>query len=94
MTRKSPAQTLWATTGIGLLGGIVGGIWLYLAITNNAEAHAQSLDPMMRASYMCSAGTAGSWLALFSLPIGAIFGLCLGGVFLRRQRAAERRPLP
>ena len=94
MTRSSVALTLLKTTAVGIAGGFVGGLWLYFAIIRDAEAHAQNVEQMSRASYMCAAGMAASLLALLSLPAGALFGLCLGGVLLSRKRAAGRRPLP
>jgi len=94
MTRNNVAEPLFTPTGIGLLSGFVGGVLLFFAITLNAEARAQEMDAMSRASYMCAAGSAASALAILSLPAGAIFGFCLGGFFLWRKSAAQHRPLP
>ena len=94
MTREKIVETLFTTTGIGLLSGLIGGALLFFAINLNAEARAQELDAMSRASYLCAAGSAASALAVLSLPAGAIFGFCLGGFFLWRKSVAERRPLP
>jgi hypothetical protein len=94
MTREKIAATLFETTCIGLLSGFIGGVLLFFTINLRAEAHAQELDAMSRASYMCAAGSAASWLAILSLPAGAIFGFGLGAFFLWRKSVAERRPLP
>ncbi len=94
MTRNKIAETLLTTAGIGVLGGFIGGALLFFAINLNAEARAQEMNAMSRASYMCAAGSAASVLAILSLPAGAIFGLCLGGFFLWHKSVALGRPLP
>ncbi|HEY0101423.1 MAG TPA: hypothetical protein VGB76_21035 [Pyrinomonadaceae bacterium] len=88
------ALTLYETTCIGFLSGFAGGVLLYFAITLNAAAAAREMDAMGSASHMCAAGSAAMWLAILSVPAGAIFGFCLGGFFLWRKAAAGRRPLP
>lgn len=94
MTGEKIATTLLNTTGIGLLSGFIGGVLLFVVITLNAEARAQELDAMSRASHLCAAGSAASALAILSLPAGALFGFCLGGFFIWRKSAAARRSLP
>jgi len=94
MTRNKISMTLFETTGIGFLGGFVGGTLLYFAITLNAQAQAQEVDARSRASYMCAADSVAFLSAVLSPPAGALFGLCLGGFFLWRKAVAARRPLP
>ncbi len=89
-------STLCRTTGIGLLSGLVGGIWLFYAITQNAEERIRELGAnsfMYAGSIRCSAGNAAMMLFILSLPAGAIFGLILGGIFLLYKRTRENRLL-
>jgi hypothetical protein len=85
---------LFETTFIGIFAGFIGGVILYFAITLKAAEQARQMDASGSASRACAAGMAGMWLAIFSLPAGALFGLCLGGFLLWRKSVAERRPLP
>jgi preprotein translocase subunit SecG len=94
MTRNKISQTLFETTGIGLLSGFVGGVLLYIAIMLKASEQARQMDVGGSASHLCSAGSAAFMLALLSIPAGTLFGLCLGGFFLWRKSVAARRPLP
>lgn len=92
MRDNKVAGTLFKTTCIGFFGGFVGAVLLYFTITLRAAEHAAQMDAMSGASHMCGAGMAASWLALLSLPAGALFGFCLGGLFLWRKRCAARCP--
>ncbi len=85
-------STLWRTTGIGLVSGLTGGITACQTIYQNAVAQTQQVNPGVRASYLCSAGTAAGWSGILSVPAGALFGLCLGGVFLLVKARSSRLP--
>jgi ABC-type nitrate/sulfonate/bicarbonate transport system permease component len=93
-TEETTFGTLAKCAGIGLLAGLVGGVWLAVAIVRNAKAHAQTLDPMMRASYECSAGMAAPLLGLLCVPFGVLACLLLGWAFLLRRHARLNAPLP
>jgi hypothetical protein len=94
MTKGKIIETLLKTTIIGLLAGIVAGFWVFFAIQSDAKAHALTVHPMSRASYLCAAGNAAVLLGVLSVPVLTFFGLCLGAIFLSLRRAVERRPLP
>ena len=94
MTREKVAATLFETTCIGLFSGFIGGALLYFTFMLRAEAAARGMDAGSSATLMCGADTAAFALAILSLPAGAIFGFCLGALFLCRKCVAARRPLP
>jgi|GEM_PF-4559822 len=94
MTRDKIEETLFKTTSLGLVCGIVGGLLLYLMLTLNALACEEEMSKLSHATHRCTLGTAAFLSALFCFPAGALFGLCLGGFFLRQKAAAARRPLP
>ena len=94
MTRNEISQTLFKTTSIGLVCGILGGLLLYFVLVLNALECQEEMSKLSHATYRCDVGMRAFLSALFCFPAGAIFGFCLGGFFLWRKAAAARRPLP
>ncbi len=85
-------STLLRTTGIGLVSGLTAGITACNTIYQNAVAETQQVEASARASYLCSAGSAASFIGMLSVPAGAIFGFCLGGIFLLVKTRSRRLP--
>ena len=94
MRQSYTFDTLARAAFVGFLSGVVGGVWVFVAVLLEAREYASTLPPMSRASFICDAVNMAILLGFFTMTAGALFGGGLGAIFLAYKRAVGRRPLP